>query len=452
MRVVIDADDVVLRAALLYLPVIAVVALAWRAHPTAARVAAAVVATAWNLAGLLALNVIASGLGWWTFFDADVAVAGVPVEVWIGWTLWWGTVPALATDRPRRLAAIVVGLVAVDLALMGELAPVVVLGDRWLLGEAIAVAACLVPGVVLARWTSSGRRLRWRASGQVAAFTATVGYVLPSVVFEVSGGSWDVLLQRPRWQLIGAVLVLAPAAAAALQAVVEFVVVGHGTPLPLDPPQRLVASGPYAFVANPMQIGGSIVLAGWGVLLGDVAVVVGGVVAVAFSAGIAAVAEDGELTRRFGPDWSRYRSAVRLWVPCWRPPAMPTATVYVASGCRPCVEVGSFLADRRPGALTIAAAQSARQPLSRLTYRSADVTADGLAGIGRALEHAHLGWAVLSWIVRLPLLSPALQLISDAVGGGPRLVEPHGAGTLTGCTSATPPPTTGRRSGRSSAG
>jgi protein-S-isoprenylcysteine O-methyltransferase Ste14 len=73
----------------------------------------------------------------------------------------------------------------------------------------------------------------------------------------------------------------------ALQSVREFTAHG-GTPMPLDPPTALVTSGPYAYVGNPMQLGATIVVAIWGVLLTSLAVVAAAAVSAAFSAGIAA--------------------------------------------------------------------------------------------------------------------------------------------------------------------
>jgi protein-S-isoprenylcysteine O-methyltransferase Ste14 len=95
-----------------------------------------------------------------------------------------------------------------------------------------------------------------------------------------------------------------------------------GTPLPLDPPERLVTTGPYAHVANPMQLTCAVLLAGWGVLLASPAMVAAAGMAAAFSAGVAAWHEDAELDRRFGAEWRHYRRHVRLWLPSSRrPPA-----------------------------------------------------------------------------------------------------------------------------------
>lgn len=56
-----------------------------------------------------------------------------------------------------------------------------------------------------------------------------------------------------------------------------------------------------------------------------------------------------------------------------------------------------------------------------MTYVGYDGTrATGVAAFARALEHINLGWAMLGWLIRLPILNPLIQLIVDASGGGPR--------------------------------
>jgi hypothetical protein len=189
-----------------------------------------------------------------------------------------------------------------------------------------------------------------------------------------------------------------------------------------------VSTGPYAYVANPMQVGGTFILAEWGLLVGSLAVVAAAVMAALFSAGFAAWNEGDELTRRFGPDWTRYRVEVRLWLPRWRPYVATAATVFVATTCEPCREVGQFLAHRQHHGLKIAAAEDSGEEMTRLTYRADGVgTETGLAAIGRSVEHVNLAWATASWIIRLPLVRPLLQLITDAVGAGPRRAsrQPH---------------------------
>jgi protein-S-isoprenylcysteine O-methyltransferase Ste14 len=412
-------SELLVRGAALYLPITIAVALAVYRRPDRRRVAGAVVAVAWNLAALLVLNVLAQHFGWWTFSTTTAAVGGTPADLWIGWALLWGAVPLLI--HSERLLLIGVALFAADLVMMPLAAPVVSLQSTWLIGELLCLATCLAPGLLLGHWTARNSHVRWRATLQIVAFAGLLLFVLPTLIFTITGEDWTALIRRPRWHFLLAALIAAPAGAMALQAVREFAIAGNGTPVPLDPPRRLVVTGPYAYVANPMQLGGTFILAEWGILIGSLAVVAAAVMAALFSAGVAAWTEGGELSQRFGPDWTRYRAEVRVWLPSWRPYTDTTATVFVGSTCEPCSDVGRFLSRRQPQGLEIAAAELSPDELTRITYRADGVgTETGLAAIGRSLEHVNLAWSISSWIIRLPLIQPVLQLVADAVGADPR--------------------------------
>lgn len=412
-----DGSEALVRGAALYLPIALAVALAGWTRPDRRRWGAVLLATVWNAVGLLVVNLLAVRAGWWRFDAGAPLVAGIPADLWVGWALVWGAVAALA---PRRSGPLVgAALVAADLVLMPLGEPVVVLGPSWLAGEALAVATCLVPGLLLARWTAADERLGARVALQVLAFAGAVYLVLPALVFSWTGEGWGALLGRPRWQFVVAALVAGPFAAMAVQAVLEFARAG-GTPFPLDPPKRLVRSGPYAYLANPMQAGATVLLVAWGVLLASPAIVAAAAMATVFSAGLATWSEELDLRTRFGEDWSGYRQRVRSWLPTWRPAVAPPATAYVAAGCEPCEAVGGFLGRRRPAGVALVPAQVCADPLVRITYEDEVGRASGIAAIGRTLERVHLGWAAISWIARLPVIAPALQLIADAVGAGPR--------------------------------
>lgn len=71
----------------------------------------------------------------------------------------------------------------------------------------------------------------------------------------------------------------------------------------------------------------------------------------------------------------------------------------------------------------LAAEDSPELRCERLTYFGPDgYRREGIAALGRALEHLNLGWAVTGWILRLPVVCALVQLIGDAVGAGPRRV------------------------------
>jgi len=379
----------------------------------------------------LGVNVLAARAGWWGWGTSGGDLAGVPVDAWLGWALLWGALPALLTERVPAVA-VVAGLVWVDLALMPLGQPALVLGSRWLVGEALAVGTALVPGLVLARATIRRERLSLRVGMQVGLFTALLGGVATQAVLEESGGGWSGLdVGRPVVQLVLEAVALV--ALPALAAVAELARRGRGTPFPFDPPERLVTTGPYAYVANPMQLSMALVLVAWGAVLGSWPVVGMAVVGTAFAAGVAGWHESVEMERRHGEHWRTYRRSVPAWRPRWRPWAGdgPSAVLYVATGCDPCEGLGRWLRLRRPLGLDIRPASAAPLGITRLTYMDAGLEASGVAAFARALEHLCLAWALLGWLLRLPGVGWFVQLVVDAVGGGP-LAAPVGGGASRG--------------------
>ncbi|MFI6299851.1 methyltransferase family protein [Nonomuraea sp. NPDC050790] len=372
------------------------------------RIAAAVLATAWNAMVLMAVN---QG-GWWTFHAEGGMLAGVPLDLLLGWALLWGALPALAFPE-APVALVAAGLAWLDLAVMPLAEPVVLLGEHWMAGEAVAVGLALVPGLLLIRWTVRGRLPMVRAGFQVV-LAAGLGVVAPVLLMEV----W----RQPAWVLALMAQALAAPFVMGAAAVREFARTGGGTPFPYDPPLRLVTGGPYAYVRNPMQVA---MTAGY-VLLAvlDVRFLAAAAISFAYGAGLAAWHEGEQLTRRFGADWAAYRAGVRAWLPRLRPAVHPLtvhATLYVAATCGQCSQVGAWITRRRPIGLRIAAAENHPAGLRRITYERADgLRAQGVTALAHALTHIHLGWALAGWLLHLPCLNGFAQLCVDALGGGPR--------------------------------
>jgi protein-S-isoprenylcysteine O-methyltransferase Ste14 len=423
------AEPALIRAAAFYGPVASAIAMAAVTRPGRRRAGAALLAGLWSFCALLGVNVVATRAGWWSFGTTGGDVAGVPVDLMLGWALLWGVLPALLPVRVPAFA-VVVGLLWADLMLMPLGRPVIMLEDGWLAGEALAIAAALVPGLALARLTVEGRLLAVRVSMQVALFGALAG-VASVAVLDATGGTASRLdIGRPLVQLaLQAVFVVALPALAAVR---ELARRGGGTPFPYDPPARLVTTGPYAYVANPMQLSMTLVLVACGALLGSWGIVGVAVTGAAFAAGIAGWHEALDLEERHGPEWRAYRRHVTVWRPRRRPwaGAGGPAVLYVAPGCDPCQGLGRWLAQRRPVGLDIQPATDAPRPLTRLGYLGGDGhEASGVAAFARALEHLHLGWAMLAWILLLPGVGWFVQLVVDAAGGGP-LTEPIGGTAL----------------------
>jgi len=430
-----------IRASALYAP-LCLTAVAWLAlAPNRRQRAAALLATGWNIPSLLAVHVVATRLGWWSFGVSDATVAGFPVDLYLGWAVAWGALPSLL-GRTLPVGVIAAGAALIDLVAMPRLAPVVRLGEPWLVGEAVAIGACLIPAQLLAKWTPQDAHVTRRATLQALAFGGLTLGVLPTVILEQRGGSWSPLLTRSSWVTGILLQLLLLAALLGLAAVQEFAVRGGGTPVPFDPPKRLVMTGPYAYVRNPMQLSAALVMLGWGAILGSWWVAGAGLMAVVYGAGLAAGDERGDLDRRFGRTWRAYVRAVRSWVPRWTPVDLGSVwrvdalgeatserreipTLYVAAECGPCAQVRAWFEARHTIGLAIVAAERhPRRQLTRITYDPGDGTADsvGVAALGRAVEHVNLTWALVGMFVRLPGVCWLLQIVTDASGGGPKQV------------------------------
>ena len=426
--------ELAIRALSLYLPLVAA-ALAWVVRHGCIDVdrdarrtgVAALLASAWCAPSLLAVHVLAQSTGWWRFDVESGLVAGVPLDLYLGWIVLWGALPVIAF-RAWPVSAIAAIMIGVDLLVMPLCEPVVRLGPWWVIGEAIAAAIVLVPALCLARWTIDDTHLAARTVLQMIAFTGLMLLVIPSAIFEQVGGGWTPLRQRSaQWNSVLLQLLAIPAVVG-LSAVQEFVTRGHGTPVPYDPPRRLVTSGPYAYVANPMQLAMVFVFAIWAAMLDNIWIAGGSLMTLLYGSGLAGWDEHRDLNARFGVAWIGYRHQVRKWWPRWRPArslASPRARLYVAQSCATCRGIGEWLSQRALIGLDIVPAeQHPSRDLLRMTYEHAGDGAaeEGVAAFARALEHINLAWAWLGMLMRLPLVGGLLQLITDACGGDPRRI------------------------------
>jgi protein-S-isoprenylcysteine O-methyltransferase Ste14 len=104
-----------------------------------------------------------------------------------------------------------------------------------------------------------------------------------------------------------------------IQAFVQFVVEGHGTPVPMAPPERLVVGGLYRHVRNPMYVAILAAIAGQALLLGQLGLLLFSTVFWLFVAAYVRWREEPVLIRRFGADYEAYRRSVPAWWPRLRP-------------------------------------------------------------------------------------------------------------------------------------
>ncbi len=96
---------------------------------------------------------------------------------------------------------------------------------------------------------------------------------------------------------------------------VEFALRGLGTPAPFDPPKRLVVTGLYRFVRNPMYVGLGVALVGEAWLTGRIEIVYEMLILWVAVTVFVLIYEEPALRRLFGEDYAAYCRQVPRWIP-----------------------------------------------------------------------------------------------------------------------------------------
>jgi protein-S-isoprenylcysteine O-methyltransferase Ste14 len=407
----------VLRSLCLLVPAGLLLAL-WR-RPSKREAGAALLSFLTAFVGIGVANQVAMACAWWTYDVPHGLFLGAPLDLWLGWAILWGPV-ALLLRLPTWAVVLAAGWL--DVLLMPKLTGLVHLNSNWLYGELLALLLAVLPAVLLGRWTADRRHLNGRVLLQLATFTGLVMWLLPSAVMARGDGRWAYLVEDPLWRVSLVLQLMALAAVPALSAMAEFAARGRGTPYPWDPPGRLVTTGPYAYVANPMQLSAVLMLGLLAVGTHSWSLAAATVGAVAFSTFVADPHERTELEARLGAQWEAYDREVRPWIIRRTPYRAEPATLFLSETCTICRQTRDLVESTKPADLTLSAAEGCTVAgLRRALYVGPDgLQASGLAAVARGLEHSGPGWAYLGWLTRLPVLRQLLQLLVDGMGGGSR--------------------------------
>ena len=408
----------------LYGPVVAAGLVACWKRPSKALATGLLFALLWNLALLPWVDCLARMAGCWSYHSIGPHLAGMPLALYLGWGIGWGVfAPLLADALGKRTMWLAVLLVAIDLRTMPEMEPVLHLHPHWFIGEFALAVLVLVPGLWLARWTAAHEKTEIRCALLVPTFG---GVFLGIPLLLICGNLAGVLARWNSQSGISQILFLSAAmifSVPGLTAVRDLARSGGGTPVPLDPPRRLVAHGIYAFFRNPMQFSmtcllvleSSFLMSPWPVVLAFLGVV--------YSEGFARWSESQDMGKRFGEAWHHYRKCVRPWWPRWNPVIGEPCELWIDRTCGPCAEVQAWLERRSPQSLTFHNARDwPGTPLQRITWDHppSGRIESGVCAFAMALQHLSLPYAVIGWIAGLPVISHLFQICMDAAGAGKR--------------------------------
>ena len=151
--------------------------------------------------------------------------------------------------------------------------------------------------------------------GSIVFLFVAPGIVAGLVPWGLSGWRLEpplLALERLRW---AGCLLLLLGGALLLETFARFALQGLGTPAPIAPTKTLVVTGSYRFVRNPMYVAVISLILGQGLLFGNTAVLVYGLIVWGTVHAFVLAYEEPTLSGDYGEQYARYRQNVRRWIP-----------------------------------------------------------------------------------------------------------------------------------------
>jgi len=164
-----------------------------------------------------------------------------------------------------------------------------------------------------------GSRKAWVVLGSIVFFAIAPGTVAWWIPRAISGWRFEPpFLGLHATRAVGA-LFMAAGIAGLVACFARFALQGLGTPAPVAPPTRLVVSGLYRHVRNPMYVAVTAVVIGEALMLGSRALLgYAAVLWLLFHVWVL-LYEEPALRRRFGESYREYCANVGRWIPRFTP-------------------------------------------------------------------------------------------------------------------------------------
>ena len=143
--------------------------------------------------------------------------------------------------------------------------------------------------------------------GLVALFILVTIWVDKRLLFFHFESSW--------WTLALSIIILISSWLVCMWAALVFLR-NRGTPVPFNPPQKLITSGLYRYIRNPMLLGLFIFLIGLGILLGSLSLIfIFTPIFILINVLYLKAVEEKEMEKKFGKQYLEYKKKVPMWFP-----------------------------------------------------------------------------------------------------------------------------------------
>ena len=161
--------------------------------------------------------------------------------------------------------------------------------------------------------------LSFRAFKAILALPVTVALIIPSLLLYFSGWQPSEIVL---WRFLIGVVCFLDGLLLAVLTVRLFYKVGNGSLAPWDPTRKMIISGPYAYVRNPMITGVFLILIGEALMLSSWAVGIWAIVFLIINMFYFPLSEEPGLRKRFGKEYEEYCKNVPRYIPRltpWKP-------------------------------------------------------------------------------------------------------------------------------------
>jgi len=370
----------------------------------------------WCFSTVFVLNQIALELNWWSYSAQTLTLDLVPIDILLGWSLLWAGV-LYPLMRKLNVLFLVSVVFVIDIVVMPSFTQLFELGNYWLIGEAVGILFCLVPGFYLAKSTETDSNVELRSFLLAIAACGILLYIIPIAILELSQKSWREAFALSSFEKNIYFNLLLILALIGFSANYEFSKIGRGTPLPFYPPKKIVKTGIYAYLANPMQVILLLTFTILSIAYQSYAMTGGIAMTLAYCLGIVRLWNKENIAKQFPQSWSRYKENVNNWWPRFTPYVPQSAQLYFSAECEICQSTKAFFAERKLHNLDLLNADSyPGECISKSSYIHPDGFEEtGVKAIARGLEHINIFFAFYAWLMRLPGIAHFLQFLLDTL-------------------------------------
>ncbi|WP_106745669.1 methyltransferase family protein [Yoonia maritima] len=272
-------------------------------------------------------------MGWWHYGWDALMVNALPADIILGGAILFGPGLYFSFPKTRPLMICLPIILGLHGTIFSSLEPLVFAGHHWFLGVLFVFATAHLPAIYLAKWTEADTHLSYRCTLLAIMTGGMIFALLPSLIMLAMGGTWDIFV-KPVWMTCLVMFALSVSSLIGLSANQTLCLQGGGTPIPLDPTIRLVTTGLYAYVSNPMQLSAAL---GWvilGLFLQNIWIMAASLMAWVFVQGMVRWHHRHDLLKRFPTGWPEYKKNVPEWIPRWQPWTTTAATLTLSDASR----------------------------------------------------------------------------------------------------------------------